>query len=152
MELVATLLVAGVVLLLLETVLPGLVAGMAGACCLLAGVIVAYAKFDFQTGTWVLTGVIIGCGVGTALWLKYFPGSPMARPFISKTQVGNIGAERPELLHQTGTALTALRPAGVALINGQRIDVVTNGEMIERDRPVQVMHIEGARVVVRAAA
>jgi len=36
-----------------------------------------------------------------------------------------VGAAKPELLHQTGTALTALRPSGTALIDGKRVDVVT---------------------------
>jgi len=41
-----------------------------------------------------------------------------------------------------------LRPAGMALINGRRVDVVTEGAMIERDTPVRVVAVEGMRVVV----
>ncbi|HLU48837.1 MAG TPA: hypothetical protein VK116_12165, partial [Planctomycetota bacterium] len=42
-----------------------------------------------------------------------------------------------------------LRPAGVAEIDGKRVDVVTSGRFIERDRRVRVVDTTGNRVVVR---
>ena len=57
--------------------------------------------------------------------------------------------EKPELLNGTGVALTQLRPSGTASINGQRVDVVTEGGLIERGTAVKVVAVEGARVVVR---
>ena len=48
-------------------------------------------------------------------------------------------------------ALTYLRPAGMALIGGQRVNVVTEGTFIEKDVPVEVIATEGTRVVVREA-
>jgi membrane-bound serine protease (ClpP class) len=64
--------------------------------------------------------------------------------------VGDIGTERPELLNQTGTAFTNLRPSGTAVINGKRVDVVTEGQMIERGTRVKVIAVEGMRIIVRA--
>jgi membrane-bound serine protease (ClpP class) len=150
MELVAALLIAGVVLLLLETILPGAVAGIVGSICLVAGIIVSYQKFDLQTANLVLTGVILVLVGGGVLWVKFFPESALARPFISHRTIGNVDAQKPELLDQTGTAHTNLRPSGIAIINGKRVDVVTEGGMIERGTAVKVVQIEGMRVVVRA--
>lgn len=150
MELVITLLVVGVLLLLAESVLPGMIAGIVGACCLMGGIVEGYVQFGSRTGNTILAGLLIGLVVGFALWLKYFPNSRAARLFISQNVVGDLGTERPALLHQTGTAFTVLRPAGTALINGKRVDVVTEGGLIERDTPVQVVAVEGMRVVVRA--
>jgi membrane-bound serine protease (ClpP class) len=42
-----------------------------------------------------------------------------------------------------------LRPAGVALVNGRRVDVVTEGGLIAAGARVKVVAIEGNRVVVR---
>ncbi|HMJ90765.1 MAG TPA: NfeD family protein [Candidatus Acidoferrum sp.] len=150
MGVVITLLAIGTILLLLETVLPGMIAGILGLLCLMAGVIAAYINFGPQAGSGVLISVLIGVIAGTILWLKFFPTSRFAKVFTLQNTVGNINAERPELLHQTGSALTPLRPSGTALINGQRVDVVTEGAMIDRDTPVKVIAIEGMRVVVRA--
>ncbi|MEO5802108.1 MAG: NfeD family protein [Verrucomicrobiota bacterium] len=150
MELVLTLIIVGAILLILETVLPGLVAGIIGFCCLIAAVYFAYTRLGAETGHWVFMGVAIMLVVGTICWLKYFPNSRFARPFVSKSAIGNIGAERPDLLNQTGTAFTSLRPSGTALIDDKRVDVVTEGALIEKGTPIKVVAIEGLRVVVRA--
>lgn len=54
------------------------------------------------------------------------------------------------LVNKQGIALTALRPSGAVIIDGKRYDVVTEGEMIDKDTPVKVAKIEGARVIVKA--
>ena len=98
----------------------------------------------------ILAGLLAVLVVGFVLWLKFFPNSRAGQLFISRQVVGDIGTDRPALLHQTGTAFTQLRPAGTALINGQRVDVVTEGQLIERETPVHVVAVEGMRIVVRA--
>jgi membrane-bound serine protease (ClpP class) len=152
MELVLILLVAGVVLVFAECVLPGMIAGFAGACCLLAGVVAGYLRFGSHVGTGLLLGVMIGLVGGGCLWVRFFPDSRFARSLISRRVVGDIGTERPELLNHTGTALSPLRPAGTVLIDGKRVDVVTEGGMIERGASVRVVGVEGMRIVVREYA
>jgi membrane-bound serine protease (ClpP class) len=147
---VLSLIVVGALLLLLETVLPGLIAGIAGIACLIIGVALGYAHFGPDVGTWILVGVGAGLLAATAAYVKLFPNSRVAQRFVSKRTIGTIGAEKPELVHQTGVAHTNLRPSGTALINGHRVDVVTEGPMIERGTPVKVIAVEGLRVVVRA--
>ena len=61
-----------------------------------------------------------------------------------------MGNERPDLVGQKGVALTDLRPSGaVRLDSGGKIDVVSEGNLIERDTRVGVIDVEGLRVVVR---
>ena len=149
MEMVVTLLVVGTMLLLAETVLPGGIAGILGMLSLLAGVVAAYYEFGARAGNAVLLGVSIALIAGLATWVKIFPTSRFGRTFISQNAVGELKVEKPELLHQTGVAFTQLRPSGTALINGQRVDVVTEGALIEKDTPIKVVALEGLRVVVR---
>ena len=151
MEAVIALLVVGAVLLLLETVLPGMIAGMVGVGCLITGVVVGYVNFGPRTGNLILLIVLAGLILGTFWWVKYFPDSRFARVFVSKGTSGEIRAEKLELLNQAGTAVTPLRPSGMAVINGRRVDVVTEGPFIERGTPIKVLAVEGMRVVVRAA-
>jgi membrane-bound serine protease (ClpP class) len=56
--------------------------------------------------------------------------------------------ESPELLGRDGIVHSALRPAGTVLIDGDRINAVSSGVFIEKDRPVLVVEVEGHRVVV----
>jgi membrane-bound serine protease (ClpP class) len=150
MATVVILLVAGALLILLETVLPGLIAGIIGFCCIGIGLALAYMRFNFQTANTILM-IVVGAGiVGTILYVKYFPESRAAQLFVSKRAIGEIGANNPSLVNQTGEALTKLRPSGTAVINGKRVDVVSEGAFIESGQTVKVVAVEGLRVVVRA--
>lgn len=149
MELVITLIVVGAILIILETILPGLIAGIIGLGCLGTGVYFSYARLGVTAGNYTLLGVVVGLIIMTVCWLKYFPNSRLARPLMSKSTIGDINAERPDLLNKSGTAYTNLRPSGTALIDGRRVDVVTEGALIEKGSPVKVVAIEGMRVVVR---
>ena len=149
MALIITLLILGAVLLFLETLLPGMIAGIIGALCLLAAVILGYRDFGYQTGSVILAGVLVGLMIGVWCWLEFCPESRVAKKFISQGAIGELGVEKPELLNGTGTALTQLRPSGTAEINGQRVDVVTEGDLIERGAKLKVVAVEGSRVVVR---
>ena len=149
MALIITLLILGAILLFLETLLPGMIAGIIGCLCLMAAVILGYRDFGYQTGSLILAGVLVGLVIGTWCWLKFFPDSRLGKKFISQGSSGELGVEKPELLNGTGVALTQLRPSGTASINGQRVDVVTEGGLIERGAAVKVVAVEGARIVVR---
>ena len=41
-----------------------------------------------------------------------------------------------------------LRPAGVASIDGQRVDVLTEGDFVPAGTPIRVTRVEGARIFV----
>ncbi len=65
---------------------------------------------------------------------------------------GYTAADTDEtLLGAFGTALTTLRPAGTALVDDRRVDVVSDGPMIPAGTPVEVVSARGSRVVVRVA-
>ena len=149
MALVVTLLVVGIILVILETILPGLIAGILGCFCLIAGIVISYNEYGLRTGNLVLLGAVACVVAVWAIYLKYFPNSPLARRLISQNTSGELGAEQPQLLHQTGTALTQLRPSGTAIINGRRVDVVSEGGWIEPGASLKVVAVEGLRVVVR---
>ena len=55
------------------------------------------------------------------------------------------------LVGKTGTAITPLRPAGTAEVDGERIDVVAEGDFVERGEKVQVVEVDGTRTVVKKA-
>jgi membrane-bound serine protease (ClpP class) len=129
-----------------------MIAGIAGCICIIAAVGMSYSKFGFHTGNYVLGGVLIASIVGIVCWLKYFPDSRIARRFVAHNTVGDIGTDRPELVGATGEALSQLRPSGMAVINGKRVDVVTEGSLIEKGTPIRVVAVEGLRVIVRPVA
>ena len=51
---------------------------------------------------------------------------------------------------QEGVALTTLRPSGTARFGERRVDVVADGEIVEKDTRIKVVGVRGNQVVVRA--
>lgn len=151
MSAVVLLLVVGVVLLFLETFLPGGVAGVVGFLCLLAAVVAGYRHLGPQGGTLLLAAVMAGGVAGVWAWLRYFPESRAAARFISRSASGDTGPDLSALQGVSGHALTQLRPSGVAMLDGRRVDVVAESALIEKGAPVRVVQVEGSRVVVRSS-
>ena len=58
-------------------------------------------------------------------------------------------AERKDLLGRKGITQTVLRPSGRALIDGELVDVITEGEFYEPGTAIKVVSVTGGRTVVR---
>ena len=56
------------------------------------------------------------------------------------------------LVGRPGVARSFLRPAGVAVVDGNRVDVLTEGDFVQAGTNVVVTRVEGARVFVRPAS
>lgn len=103
----------------------------------------------FQLALSVVFGVIF-----IFVLSKYLPKSAVWNRLIlfqeEKIQEGFIS--NPDLSYlfgKEGRAITQLRPAGIALIENKRVDVVTEGEYISADSQIVVLKVEGSKVIVR---
>ena len=100
------------------------------------------------------TGVaLVGVGAGALLLGRFLPRSRwvgrLALGAATSAAAGYTAApDASALVGKTGTALTALRPAGSARIGGERLDVVTAGEFLDAGTPVQIVEAHGSRLVV----
>jgi membrane-bound serine protease (ClpP class) len=127
------------------------VAGMLGAAALVASVLLAFGIPFFVTAVETLSTAIILAAIAFALLTRYFPRSAwMDRLVLAAAQGPEYvaSADFRALRGATGTATSYLRPAGIASIDGKRIDVLTDGEFIPAGTPVRVTRVEGARIFV----
>jgi membrane-bound serine protease (ClpP class) len=60
-----------------------------------------------------------------------------------------VGPEVLALLGAIGVAMTPLRPAGMVRFGEQFVDVVAEGSFVPAGNRVQVVEIEGNRIVVK---
>lgn len=151
--------VAGVVLLAIEIfVIPGFgIAGIIGIICIVAGIFLGllsdFPLVDFshvRTAILQLAGAFIAGGVIIAAILKILPKSESFGHLILSDAVNSTSnPDLRDLSGTEGTSLTILRPAGTALINQQRVDVVTEGDYIEKGKNIVVVKVEGSKVVVK---
>ena len=152
----------GLVLLALEIfIIPGFgMFGTLGIAALLGGL--ALSMVGAGDTAAVIVGVVwrvvlslLAALLAGLLLLRFLPRLPLARRMILQTDLGSGPAHgsAPEAdrrwLDKHGQAMSVLRPAGIALIEGARVDVVSDGEMIEAGARIQVMRVDGNRIVVR---
>jgi len=144
--------VAGIFVLLAEIILPS-----GGVLTILALGCFGYSLYSVFTNVSVSVGMmfvaadVIILPIVLIVGLKLLAYSPVAlRKSLKKTDGVTSQSEKlGGYMGKTGTTVTNLRPAGTARIDGRRVDVVSRGEFIEKDKPVLVIAVEGNRVVVR---
>jgi membrane-bound serine protease (ClpP class) len=155
--------VVGLGLILIEVfVIPGFgVAGISGIILIIASLFLSLVSQDPFWDWDDVSNAIIQLSVSLLaalvlifLLARFLPKSNIFKKFIlSEEEKATEGytsrTNLSELLGAEGIAVTTLRPAGTAEINGKRVDVVTDSEYIEHGKPIVVTAVEGMRVVVR---
>ena len=152
----------GLILLGLEIFLvPGFgVAGILGIVTLLGGLglslVGSGASGDsmLMAAGQVALSILVAVVVALVL-LRFLPRLPFGKRLVlDKELPAKEGyASGPEKdrrwLGNRGSAATDLRPAGIAHLSGERVDVVSEGEFISAGQPIEVVRIDGNRIVVR---
>jgi len=160
----------GLILLGLEIfVLPGFgVCGISGIVLVLGSLALAsYGKWPQDGAEWVGLSKrvapfglsLLGSVVLAVILVRYLPSIP----YINRILLKPHAEEGPEaeaeegprssfaaLLGAIGVAATPLRPAGKVQFGDQFVDVVAEGSYVVPGTRVQVIEIEGNRVVVKA--
>ncbi len=87
------------------------------------------------------------------LW-RFLPGTPIwGRLILATSETQREGfVSNPDLsflIGKKGKALSLLRPAGIALIDGKRYDVVSEGDFIQKDEEIEVIEVIGSKIIVK---
>lgn len=163
------LFVLGLGLLSVEILLlPGvMVFGISGAAACLLSVVMAMvpsegSPMDYKDA---LLTLISSSATSALIFLALLRFLPRSRFFdrsgiviyssIQGTPTADTAIEAQTrdaaLIGRIGTAVTPLRPAGTAEVDGVRIDVVAEGDFIEKGDRVQVIELDGTRTLVKRA-
>lgn len=152
----------GIGLLIAEAFIPSFgILGVVGISATIFGLFLALAGDISEltperlNETFVTLAIsLVGVGVIVGLIIKYGPTAPWIRRLTNQVSSGDmteqIEGTRP-LLGKHGVALTQLRPAGIALIDEKKVDVVTAGEFLLKGAEITVVDVTGNRVVVRGS-
>lgn len=147
------LLIVGALLMLVELAIPGFgIFGVLGLASLTLG-----SFFVLGGGMEAFLILLAIYAVIIAIILVicfYFPSKSKWNPFVlwdeQKNSAGYTGSsDFSSLLNKKGKALTPLRPAGTVDIDGERIDVSSLGDYIDKDELVEIVKIEGSKLFVK---
>ena len=145
----------GIVLLLIELFIPGF--GIFGGLGLVALILcIVFQAKSVAEGLLLfliigLIVVIIGFIAGRSLKRGWLYRSSLVLKDSQDKEAGYVAADGfSRFIGKVGVSTTPLRPSGSALIDGERVDVVTEGEFIASETRVEVIKVYGSRVVVKA--
>ncbi|MCL2648715.1 MAG: hypothetical protein FWD61_17220 [Phycisphaerales bacterium] len=149
------LFIAAAVFMAAELFLPShgvLAIGAAG--CAVASVVTAYMKSP-------MLGLIFGVAVVLMVpvviyWaVRLYPKTPVGKRVMLEASSSAAGFEQEteqlsQLVGKRGNAMTMLRPAGTVELDGQRIDAVSEAEIIYPGTAVEIIRVDGMKVIVKA--
>ncbi|MEQ4483839.1 NfeD family protein [Cohnella silvisoli] len=147
------LFVIGIVLLISEMFIPSFgILGILGIAALIFGITMG----AYDTGT-ALRSLGIAALIAIVIIIVFayvFRKRGIWNRFILSEQLTTDKGYVPQLsrekwIGQEGIALSMLRPSGLADINGERLDVISTGEYVDKGKPVRVMSVDGTRIVVK---
>ena len=160
----------GIVLIAVEILfIPGFgIAGIPGIILILIGAILSFQDFTiprtpydvdmFVNNIFTVMCSLIGSGITIFLLFRFMPGIPFFnRLVLTSSETSQSGfvippqpAGKSSLVGKKGKSLTALHPTGKIEVDTNTLDVVTEGEYIEKGKIVEIIEISGNRIVVKA--
>ena len=165
------LFVTGIVFVIMEIfVIPGLgIFGIGGGVMIIGAIVMASQTFVVPRNSYQLDVfidslfrfVLATGGVIAVVWgmIRFFPNNfwfrqvvlaPMSPEELAAQEQREEMVSWTHLIGEQGMTSTPLVPAGKIRIGHKLIDVVSDGDMIEKGVPVVVAEVKGNRVVVRA--
>lgn len=150
------LVVVGLGLIAVEVYLvPGLtVVGLGGALAVLGGVIYAFVVAGPVGGLVAALGSIAAGGGlfylmwESGAWDRFVLATDLGRDVDADTREQDV---RSRYLGRTAVAVTPLRPGGIVEIEGERLEVQTEGEFIAAGSAVRIVAMDRRRFFVRLA-
>lgn len=143
----------GFILVIFEMFNPGFGApGITGVILLFLGIVTtATSLMDVLIMLVIIMAVL---GIALTLVLHSATKGRLSKTLVLsdslKKELGFEGTEDLKFfLDKEGKAVTVLRPAGTADFDGVKLDVVSEGEFIQKDTKVKIIKVEGRRIVVR---
>jgi membrane-bound ClpP family serine protease len=150
------LIVVGLVLIGFEIyVVPGLnIVGIIGFLLIIFAIGYLFSETGAAGG---MIALLATCAVGGAMFAALWQSGAWDRFVLStslqaeSSEVDRESETRARFLGKEGMAVTPLRPTGVAEIDGDRIEVMTQGDFIAAGSKVKVVAIDRRRYFVRLA-
>lgn len=146
-------LLIGIALLILEIFLPGF--GIPGICGLiLEGVAIFFAATRHGVNAALIVTAVVLLITGLAVFLSFhsFTKGRLSKSslILKDTEKAAESTSVPAVtLGDEGTVITPLRPSGTVAFGDLRLDVIADGEFVDRGKTVRVVRLDGAKVIVR---
>ena len=152
----AILVISGIALMILETFVPGWVAGILGGLAILSAIVVVLAADHFDSWpswgrTTLALGIIVVSAVSMLLWLRFFGLRVWRKSFTLESTIPSQEPTQPMAIGTVGVAVTELRPLGRVDFAGVRREVRCEDGFAPEGSHVRVTGSEPGNLLVRLA-
>jgi len=142
----------GFLLLSAEVLFPSMMLGALGFMAFLTAIILGYTEYGLTWGIWIFAGIGMLCSLGFLLWLRVITYSSIGKYIANRESLPSSPAGSPRMIGVHGVALSALRPTGIAFVDGKRRDVISDGSFIAAGSSITVIAEDGQKLVVQASS
>lgn len=142
----------GMILIIVEVFLPGFgLPGIGGIVLVGAGVVMVGMHFGSLTAVGTLLVIIAVLAVLISWVLRQASrGGKRSDLFLQeRDELHTQQEDMKVLVGKAGTTTSVLRPAGIGDFDGVRLNVVTEGGFIEKGQPIEIVRVDGSRIVVK---
>ena len=143
----------GTGLVMMEAFIPGFgVAGISGIILEIVAIVLTATHFGMGWGLVGTLAVLLFVGIAVFLSYRSAMKGRLSKSALVLSNAEDSVSSAPSLqdwADRKGTAVTALRPAGIIEIDGKRLNASTSGEFLAKGTPVQVTGAEGDHLVIR---
>ena len=150
---VLVMMLVGVGLLVFEMYVPGFGApGISGIALLVLGFVLLKPPLAEGLILFAILAAILCVALSICLYSASKGRLSKSKLVLNDVAVSASAAENNDLNYfvgREGVTQTALRPAGIGEFGGVKLNVVSDGEFIGKDKPIRVQSVEGNRIVVR---
>lgn len=151
-------LVIGLVMLVIELFTPGIgAAGATGLVALIAVVVMQLGWGNPRVALYIIAISLLIIILALIWIIRSLQRGRLSKSFlvlneqVDGTSVPDVASAKSDLVGKSGVALTPLRPAGIAEIEGKRVDVMTDGAFLAKGCRVTVLKAEGMHILVSEA-
>lgn len=122
-----------------------------GVICMVLSV--GLSSPNWTAGLFAVSGVFVG-GISSLLFLKVFKKRKMWGKLALLEQLteekgySTMNRSYKDLVGESGTTLTDMRPVGTIRVKDKDYSAVSNGQWIEKGTPIIVQQVDGTRILV----
>ena len=152
MTMILIFIIAALVLVFFEILLPGGILGILAAISVLAATWFGFEEYGFWGGLGVFFGTLVAIALLVFVEFKVFLKTSYGQKFLLKASIdghSNKVQAEDSIIGKNGIALTRLNPSGKVSINGKNYDAYSQDGFIENGREISVVAQDTFKLIIK---
>jgi membrane-bound serine protease (ClpP class) len=152
MSIIVGFIIAALVLVFFEIILPGGVLGVLGALCVLAATWFGFDAYGVMGGVVVFFGTLSAMAVLVFVEFKLLAKTSLGQKFFLKSSIDGHTREavaEDSVIGKEGIALTRLNPAGKVAVDGKNYEAHSQDGYIDCDQPIAVIAQDNFKLIIK---